>query len=335
MAIVLSSSSGNLRLTLDKNGVAGWCHVDLEVEGAPRRLGQSDSVTSPRASWHSSQTTRLSCAGYSASRTYIARRMASTRPWRQSFTFKTPARMHLQRSRSRPLRGASGCTSYSTPYRRRIADSNENVVAFFTDDETYTGPRLTQKLIRSAEARLGYRLPPAYLALLEERNGGVPIRRCFPATKKTSWAVDRIEIETLCGLGGEWGIDSEDGLGSRDLIAEWGYPNIGIVICETPSAGHDTVMLDYRKCGPAGEPSVVYIDEDRSILGLAATSTSSYVACTSAVPRGHEAPTPGTVAKSSCDYANKRAGAPISSPREGDLPAPRRQPVRHWRRTRH
>ena len=47
------------------------------------------------------------------------------------------------------------------------------------------------------------------------------------------------------------------------MIAEWGYPEVGVVICDTPSGGHDTVMLDYSEFGPEGEPAVVYIDEDR------------------------------------------------------------------------
>jgi hypothetical protein len=139
---------------------------------------------------------------------------------------------------------------------------------FFTDDNYYTGSPLSDDMVRAAEATVGFRLPGAYLKLLRERNGGVPIRRCVPTLARTSWADDHIEISGLLGIGSERSIDGK--LGSAYLIQEWGYPDIGIVICDTPSGGHDTVMLDYRKCGPEGEPQVVYIDDDRTILPLAA-----------------------------------------------------------------
>jgi hypothetical protein len=117
--------------------------------------------------------------------------------------------------------------------------------------------------------KLSYRLPAEYENLLAERNGGVPKRRCFRTTVPTSWAPDHIEIAAIRGIGGEWGIDNEGGTGSRDMISEWGYPDIGIVICDMPSAGHDAVMLDYSKCGEEGEPTVVYVDETRSVVQLA------------------------------------------------------------------
>jgi SMI1-KNR4 cell-wall len=132
----------------------------------------------------------------------------------------------------------------------------------FDDSDYFSGPPVTPVAVRAAEASLGVSLPAAYVALLSERNGGSPNRRCFPTPFSTSWAPDHIGIDAILGVGGEWGIDSV-GLGSRDMVAERGYPDLGVVICAMPSGGHDSVMLDYRDCGPEGEPAVVYVDEDR------------------------------------------------------------------------
>jgi len=140
---------------------------------------------------------------------------------------------------------------------------------FFTDEDYFTCPPLKPGMVQAAEAILGFRLPGAYLELLRERNGGTPRRRFFRTSVATSWAPDHIAISSVRGIGGRWGLDSKDGLGSAEMIAEWGYPGIGVMICDTPSGGHDTVMLDYSVCGRTGEPSVVYVDEDREPLLLA------------------------------------------------------------------
>jgi hypothetical protein len=138
----------------------------------------------------------------------------------------------------------------------------DSILGFFQGAEHYSGPPVSDEAVRAAEEKLGYRLPASYIALLHERNGGEPRRQCFPTTFLNSWAPDHIAISAILGVGQHaWGIDS--GFGSRHLIREWGYPDIGVVICDTPSGGHDTVMLDYSASGPAEEPSVVYIDEDR------------------------------------------------------------------------
>jgi hypothetical protein len=147
---------------------------------------------------------------------------------------------------------------------------------FFEDEAYYTGPPLDAEMVREAETQLGFRLPRAYVDLLYRRNGGVPRHRCCPTAFATSWAPDHIEISAIRGIGGEWGINSTTGLGNADMIAEWGYPDIGVVVCDTPSAGHDTVMLDYSECGPEGEPSVAYIDEGR-IPRLIATSFEDFL----------------------------------------------------------
>ena len=155
---------------------------------------------------------------------------------------------------------------------------------FDEDDAYFTGPALTSEMVQGAEAFLGVRLPASYLELLGERNGGVPKLRCVMTPFATSWAQDHIKIDAILGIGGDSGIDSTGGLGSPDLIREWGYPDIGVVVCDTPSAGHDTVMLDYRSSGPRGEPAVAYIDEDRVPRLIAPTFAEFLTALTDCPP---------------------------------------------------
>jgi hypothetical protein len=137
----------------------------------------------------------------------------------------------------------------------------ETTSDFWDSGKRYrTGPPLTDGMVREAERLLGYRLPESYLRLLRQRNGGEPRRCCFPTTVRTYWAEDHICIRSLLGVGFEQGIDGE--MESRYLIPEWGYPDVGIVIADTPSAGHDVVMLDYSLCGPQGEPRVIHVETE-------------------------------------------------------------------------
>jgi hypothetical protein len=144
----------------------------------------------------------------------------------------------------------------------------------FEETDYYTGPPIDEEMVRRAEESLGVRLPRRYIELLSERNGGVLRRRCWPTSFPTSWAPDHFAVQALLGLNVEMGIDGT--FGSKYMIPEWGYPDIGIVIFDTPSAGHDTVMLDYRESGPFGEPAVAYIDEDR-IPRRVANSFSEFI----------------------------------------------------------
>jgi hypothetical protein len=130
----------------------------------------------------------------------------------------------------------------------------------FWDEDDESPKKLTDKMVEKAEKKLGYKLPKSFIELLKSRNGGYPINTCFPTNEKTSWADDHIAIETICGIGVEDGIDSE--YGSHYMIEEWTYPAIGVVVCNCPSAGHDTVMLDYSDCGREGEPKVVHVDTE-------------------------------------------------------------------------
>ncbi|QNP60587.1 SMI1/KNR4 family protein [Paenacidovorax monticola] len=141
-----------------------------------------------------------------------------------------------------------------------------DLAAFWADSDyarrEYTEPPPTPQAIAAVEAELGYRLPASYVALMQRQNGGTPINRCFPTGQPTSWAEDHVAISAFKGIGfqKQWSLCG--GLGSRFKIEEWEYPDIGVYFGDCPSAGHDMIALDYRACGPAGEPAVVHVDQE-------------------------------------------------------------------------
>ena len=144
--------------------------------------------------------------------------------------------------------------------------SNMSLVDFWDDSEyarnSYLSEPPTDELITSIEEELGYKLPSSYILLMKQQNGGIPKNTCFPTEEPTSWAEDHIAITGILGIGREKRYSLCGDLGSRFMIEEWGYPDIGVVICDCPSAGHDVVMLDYRACGRDGEPEVIHVDQE-------------------------------------------------------------------------
>jgi hypothetical protein len=131
---------------------------------------------------------------------------------------------------------------------------------FFDSSTYYTGPPLTDAMVADVERSFGYTLPPSYLRLLRVKNGGAPKRQCHP-TGGTHWSDNHVRVTSLFGIGGRWGIDSPE-FGTRRMIEQAGFPEIGIIIGWTPTAGHDAVMLDYHGCAPRGEPRVIHIDAE-------------------------------------------------------------------------
>ena len=98
---------------------------------------------------------------------------------------------------------------------------------------------------------------------MKQHNGGIPVNTCFPTDEPTSWAEDHVAITGIMGIGNEKDYSLCGDLGSQFMIDEsGGYPSIGVAICDCPSAGHDMIFLDYRECGPQGEPKVVHIDQE-------------------------------------------------------------------------
>ncbi|MDJ0716863.1 MAG: SMI1/KNR4 family protein [Prochloraceae cyanobacterium] len=128
--------------------------------------------------------------------------------------------------------------------------------------EEYVSEPPSEELITSVEKELGYKLPLSYIELMKLHNGGVPKNTCFSTHEQTSRTMAHVNISGILGIGREKPYSLCGSLGSQFMIDEWGYPSIGVCICNCPSAGHDIIMLDYRQCGRNGEPKVVHVDQE-------------------------------------------------------------------------
>ncbi|NVB81963.1 MAG: SMI1/KNR4 family protein [Kofleriaceae bacterium] len=128
---------------------------------------------------------------------------------------------------------------------------------------TYIDDPLTPDKIADVERTLGYRLPAAYVELMRSQNGGLLKRgTVHPMNQRTSWSSDHIAITGIFAIGRTSSHSLCGVTGSQFFIDDWGYPPIGVYFADCPSAGHDMVCLDYRACGPQGEPAVVHVDEE-------------------------------------------------------------------------
>ena len=120
----------------------------------------------------------------------------------------------------------------------------------------------TAATLALVEAELGYRLPVAYVELSAHQNGGIPKKTAHRTAEPTSWAPDHIAISGIYSIGNKKANSLCGTFGSKFWVEEWGYPAIGVYFADCPSAGHDMVCLDYRSCGPTGEPAVVHVDQE-------------------------------------------------------------------------
>jgi hypothetical protein len=123
--------------------------------------------------------------------------------------------------------------------------------------ETYgVHPPLTRETVSQAERELGVRLPADYLALLRVQNGGRVSEdlNAFPLDEPDPWGAVRVWLADMDGVG-----DIERSENRHD--PDWGPPE-GLVLIASPGAGHQFLALDYRACGPDGEPSVLWTDTE-------------------------------------------------------------------------
>lgn len=138
--------------------------------------------------------------------------------------------------------------------------------------ENYVEKPLTDEIIAFTENKLGYKLPQSYIELMRIQNGGKP--------KKEYWYNENAKENEIriIGIAGFFGIGSNKSnsifgkFGNEFWFDEWEYPrDLGIIIADTESGGHDMIYLDYRKCVKEGEPkvSVCFAEYDNKIRVLA------------------------------------------------------------------
>ena len=150
---------------------------------------------------------------------------------------------------------------------------NIDINEFWNDNEyamkEYVSDPPSDELISEVERELGYKLPASYIRFMKMHNGGIPrktycqpVDGSFPVAIEGFYGIGREKANTLCGE-----------MGTAFWLEEWEYPAIGVVICDTISAGHDMIFLDYTQCGRDGEPCVVDVDQeaDYRIVRLADT----------------------------------------------------------------
>ena len=123
-----------------------------------------------------------------------------------------------------------------------------------------TGENLTDEMVQEAEKRLVVKLPKSYIELMKTQNGGKPNKNVWFDEKNRY----RVDVEEFYSISEE----KEDSLfgkfGNEFWYDEWEYPrNVGVIIADTISGGHEMIYLDYRDCGKNGEPKVsICIQED-------------------------------------------------------------------------
>ncbi|MFE9581157.1 SMI1/KNR4 family protein [Nocardia sp. NPDC006044] len=133
----------------------------------------------------------------------------------------------------------------------------DHVLASFWSDSDYgVLDPLTDDGVRAAENQLGVELPASLLRLLGVQNGGTVADQwnAFPFPALALGIDSYAPFDVVMGVGPNGLLDTPY------LIKEWGLPSPIVLLA---GDGHWWVGLDYRNCGPRGEPSVTFFDADQ------------------------------------------------------------------------
>jgi len=140
--------------------------------------------------------------------------------------------------------------------------SFEQIAASFWDPEIehLRLPPLTDELVVSAERQLGVTLPFDLLHLLRIQNGGVIADTWDACPADTNfYADDHVPFEHLYGIGPAGQAETMTLLDTPYLVEEWELPSPVVLLS---GQGHYWLALDYRGCGPEGNPPVVWIHNE-------------------------------------------------------------------------
>lgn len=145
------------------------------------------------------------------------------------------------------------------PYDAVVARFEQVKETFWSDSAVGVQPPLTDEMVVDAESILGVCLPSALLELLRVQNGGGVADgwNAFPTTQPTSWSDSHVPFDTMAGIGAAEGALSL--LDTPYLVQEWNLPSPLVLLT---GDGHWWIALDYRECGPDGEPSVTWFDTE-------------------------------------------------------------------------
>jgi len=172
----------------------------------------------------------------------------------------------------------------------------------FDRPEGAWGPALEPGMREAEEATLGLQLPDSLIDALRPANGG-RLRRTRVPGSNTSRAP--VRVRDLSGIGYPEGLRL-----SAALCREWDYPQPSLVLS---SEGPTAVLLDYRRCGPQGEPAVVFVDTDHEVDGRPAEWTlaldvGSFLASLRYDPGRSQVAVPGSVDETSLTAAVRAVG---------------------------
>lgn len=158
---------------------------------------------------------------------------------------------------------------------RVVTGFDEVRASLWSEGDYGLQPPLTDTAVRDAEVRLGVSLPASLLSVLRVQNGGQVAARwnAFPTRVPTSWSADHVPFDALMGIGRrEWMTSVLD---TPELVEEWGPPSPLVLLS---GDGHCWIALDYRVCGPRGEPSLTWFDTDTGTELHLAADFQSFVA---------------------------------------------------------